>query len=415
MKILLMHQTVAAHDAIGNDIAYMAELFSEEQARRQGKSKGIDFQRSQERETKFLKGEVVVYCEFRKKEGYSYVNRNEALEILKHSENLVIYHHSGYWEDGERLLREARGENYESWGEQGELEAGVEISERKKAIIPARLVIRYHNVTPPEFFADYSAFYFQNCTKGRKQTERLEESFPEAWWLCDSAYNAKELTKVPEGRKKRLHPFHNLTAWENILPDRQVMDTLKKEQAIKVLFTGRIVPNKGHLSLIDMLEEFRENYGDRMVLYIIGKPDGSVSFYTEEVKRRILAAGLEKRVRFVGEVTDETLLAYYKGCDYYVSFSDHEGFGVPFIEAQYLELPVIAKAAAAAGEVLGDGALLFKNEISHYSAAIAYLEERPKVRQELIQAGRENCVSRYDNEKAGKELLDWLEAGEQYG
>lgn len=147
-----------------------------------------------------------------------------------------------------------------------------------------------------------------------------------------------------------------------------------------------------------------------MVLYIIGKFDGSVSFYTEEVKRKILAAGLERRVCFIGEVTDETLLAYYKGCDYYVSFSGHEGFGVPFIEAQYLELPVIARAAGAAGEVLGEGALLFGEEVSHYSAAIACLEEHPEFRQELIRTGRENCISRYDNERAGKELLDWLEA-----
>lgn len=370
MKILLMHQTVAAHDAIGNDIAYMAGLFNGGWANLYG-----------------APAEVAVYCEFQKKEGYSYVNRNQALEILKDPENMVIYHHSGYWEDGERLLCEAQ-----------------------KGGAAAHLIIRYHNVTPPEFFADYSAFYFQNCSKGRKQTERLQELFPESWWLCDSDYNGAELIKVTESRKKQIHPFHNLTAWEQIHPDSDTLAMLQREEAVKVLFTGRVVPNKGHLQLIEMLEDFRENYGDRMVLYIIGKFDGSVSFYTEEVKRKILAAGLEKRVRFIGEVTDETLLAYYKGCDYYVSFSGHEGFGVPLIEAQYLGLPVIAKAAGAVGEVLGEGALLFEGEVGHYSAAIAYLEEHPELRQELILAGRENCVSRYNNEAAGKELLDWLEA-----
>lgn len=375
MKLLLMHQTVAAHDAIGNDIAYMAGLFCRP-----------------ETDTQRPWAEVALYCEFRKREGYHYVNREEALEILQDPENLAIYHHSGYWEDGEKLLREAQ---------EGQR-------------VPARLVFRYHNVTPPEFFADYSAFYYQNCARGRKQTERLQEAFPEARWLCDSDYNASELTKVPESRKKRLHPFHNLTAWERVLPDRRTLEELEKETAVKVLFTGRIVPNKGHLALLAMLEDFRENYGDRMVLYIIGKTDGSVSFYTEEIRRRMFAAGLEKRVRFVGEVTDETLLAYYKGCDYYVSFSDHEGFGVPFLEAQYLGLPVIAKAAGAAGEVLGDGALLLEQEISCYSAAIAYFEAHPQTRRELIRAGRENCVSRYDNEAAGKELLDWLKAGEAY-
>lgn len=380
MRILLMNQAVMPHDAIGNDIAYMAGLFG-----------GWEYCRGKQ-------GEVAVYCETRREKEcrYNYVDRSEALEILKNPENLVIYHHSIYWEDGEKLLKEAQAEGG--------------LTERKKAVVPARLIIRYHNVTPPEFFADYSPIFFQSCTKGREQTEQLQEAFPEAWWLCDSAYNASELTKVPESRKKRIHPFHNLTAWENIHPDRQVLDTLQEEKAVKVLFTGRVVPNKGHLSLVAMLEDFRENYGDHIVLYIIGKFDENLKLYTEEVRFQILAAGLEERIRFVGEITDETLLAYYQGCDYYVSFSDHEGFGVPIIEAQYLGLPVIAKEAAAAGEVLGDGGLLFENEISHYSAAIAYLEERPQVRQELIQTGRENCLNRYNNEKAGKELLEWLEA-----
>ncbi len=384
MKLLLMHQTVAAHDAIGNDIAYMAALFS-------GRC------------------EAVVYCEFQKKEGYSYIDRAEALRILKDPENIVIYHHSGYWEDGEKMLLEAQNEGA---GDKDGMAGG---GKTEKKQIPARLVIRYHNVTPPEFFADYSSFYFQSCTKGRRQTERFCEVFPEAWWLCASDYNSTDITRVPKSRKKRLHPFHNLTAWKNVRPDSVLLDKLQQEEKIKVLFTGRVVPNKGHLELVEMLEDFRENYGDRMIIYIIGKFDGSVGFYTEELKRKILIANLEKRVQFIGEVTDEKLLAYYKGCDYYVSFSRHEGFGVPFIEAQYLGLPVIARAAGAAREVLGEGALLFENEVSHYSAAIAYLEEHPEIRRELIQAGRENCISRYDNETAGKELLGWLGIGEKDG
>jgi hypothetical protein len=272
----------------------------------------------------------------------------------------------------------------------------------------ARLVIRYHNVTPPEFFADYSAFYFQNCTRGRRQTETLEEVFPQAWWLCDSAYNASELELVPAERKKILHPFHNLAAWESVVPDKETLEALQAQPEQKILFTGRVVPNKGHLDLLSVIEDYRANYGDAIVLYSIGKFDGSVDFYTEEVRRRILAAGLEKQVHFVGEVTDEKLLAYYKGCDCYVSLSRHEGFGVPFIEAQALGIPVIARDAGAAGEVLGKGGLLFGQELSHYSAAIAYLKDHPEVAQALVEEGHRNC-GRYRNEPAGEALLDWIE------
>lgn len=376
-KILLMHQTVATYDAIGNDIRYMTKLLQAE-------------------------APVFVYCNFQKAEGYSYVNREEAFVMLSDPENLVIYHHSGYWEEGEQLLRAAAG--LPEAAEQGAAWSGAQAASKPMA----RLIFRYHNVTPPEFFEDYSAFYYKNCRKGRRQTEVFAESFPEAWWLCDSHYNAAELPQVPEQRKLVVHPFHNLELWERVKPDETLLKALKSRKEIKVLFTGRVVPNKGHFGLLAMLEEFRENYGDRMVLYLIGKFDGSVSFYTEELKRRILAAGLEKRVFFIGEVTDETLLSYYLGCDYYVSFSEHEGFGVPLVEAQKLGLPVIAKDAAAVGEVLGEHQLTLGETIGHYSAAVAYLEAHPEVKEELIRQGRMNCESRFDNQKAGEKLLNWI-------
>ncbi len=361
MRILLMHQTVAKHDAIGNDLWHMAQLLAK-------------------------MGPVSVYCDFQKAEGYHYVNLKEAMEILESPENIVIYHHSGYWEKGGQMLLKA--------------------AEKRQM---AHLIIRYHNVTPPEFFADYSAFYYRSCREGRQQTDDLMKNFPEAWWLCASRYNASELLDVLEERKKVIHPFHNLELWERIQPDKALLTELRGRKEVKVLFTGRVAPNKGHFSLLSMLEDFRENYGEPLALYMIGKFDGSIRFYTEELKRRILAAGLEKAVHFIGEVTDETLLAYYLGCDYYVSFSEHEGFGVPLIEAQKLGLPVIAKNAAAAHEVLGENQLLFGDNISHYSAAIAYLETHPEVRCELIQAGKENCERRFDNQKAGEELMDWIE------
>lgn len=391
MKILLMHQTVVAHDAIGNDIAFMSKLLEKEGYR-------IGFNR----ENASGLGEIYVYCEYpsgRDDDTYVYIERRQAVLLMQDKDSLIIYHHSGHWEDGEKMLLEAREEarKNECFRRNG-----------RKDVLPAHLIIRYHNVTPPGFFADYSLHYFQNCTKGRRQTETLQDNFPEAWWLCASAYNASEITKVPQERIKIVHPFHKLSEWDHVKPDEKVLGKLRSDSRVKVLFTGRVMPNKGHKALIQMLEDYRENYGDGIVLYIVGKFDGSVSFYIEEIQRRILAAALEKNIHFIGEVTDEELLAYYKGCDYYMSLSDHEGFGVPLIEAQYLGLPVIAKDAAAAGEVLGEGGLLFGDRISHYSAAIAYLEENPEIRNDLIQSGRENCIRRYDNEKAGKDLFDWI-------
>lgn len=356
MKILLMHQTITKYDAIGNDIAYMYRLFQKN-------------------------SECFVYCEFLKAEGFLNLGRKEAEELLADKENLVVYHHSGYWAEGEEMLEKAE----------------------------CRMMIRYHNVTPPEFFLDYSPFYRLQCEKGRKQTATLLQRHPGAFWLCDSAFNRTDIPEVPEERTAIIHPFHNLDMWENVNPDESVLESLQNSKGIKVLFTGRVVPNKGHLELVKMAENYRDNYGEVLQVYIVGKFDDSVKPYTKEVLYRIQAAGLKDSVHFIGEITDESLLAYYKGCDYYVSFSNHEGFGVPFIEAQKLGLPLIVKDAAAAKEVVGENQLTFGGDVNLYSAAIAYLEEHPEIKKELVRAGLKNCTERFNNVKAGERLLKLLE------
>lgn len=360
MKILLMHQTITKYDAIGNDMAYMNRLFGKEY-------------------------ECFVYCEFLKAEGFLNLSRAEAEDFLADTDNLAVYHHSGYWAEGEELLEMAR----------------------------CPLMIRYHNVTPPEFFEGYSPFYYEQCKKGRKQTHRLSKRHTKAFWLCDSLYNRMDIPDIPDERTAIIHPFHNLGMWETVTPDERVLKELQAQQSVKVLFTGRIVPNKGHLELIQMADNYRENYGEGLHLYIVGKFDDSVRPYTKEVMYQVKARRLEEYVHFIGEVTDETLLAYYKGCDYYVSFSNHEGFGVPFIEAQKLRLPLIVKDKGAAAEVLGRQQLIFGEDVNLYSAAICYLEEHPDLKEELVQTGYENCITRFDNDKAGRKLLELIRKGWQ--
>ena len=49
------------------------------------------------------------------------------------------------------------------------------------------------------------------------------------------------------------------------------------------------------------------------------------------------------------------LLACYRAAHVFVSMSEHEGFGVPLLEAMKFDVPVIAYDAAAVGETV-DGA-----------------------------------------------------------
>jgi glycosyltransferase involved in cell wall biosynthesis len=85
--------------------------------------------------------------------------------------------------------------------------------------------------------------------------------------------------------------------------------------------------------------------------------------------------------------------------------SEHEGFGVPLIEAMTHGLPVVAYDAGAVGEILGDtGVLLEKKHPRHVAAAIHRLLADPTEVARLTTRGRER-VEAMDLPNAGNRLV----------
>ena len=74
---------------------------------------------------------------------------------------------------------------------------------------------------------------------------------------------------------------------------------------------------------------------------------------TEQQIRRQRRARELSGVHFLGRLNHAELVAAYRTADVFVSMSEHEGFGVPLIEAMAAELPVLAFGAAAVPETLG--------------------------------------------------------------
>lgn len=71
MKIVIMHQTITNHDAIGNDIEAMYQIFSKT-------------------------FECSCYAQNQFNTAVTYIDEEELRQYLSDSENLVIYHHSVY-------------------------------------------------------------------------------------------------------------------------------------------------------------------------------------------------------------------------------------------------------------------------------------------------------------------------------
>jgi glycosyltransferase involved in cell wall biosynthesis len=117
-----------------------------------------------------------------------------------------------------------------------------------------------------------------------------------------------------------------------------------------LLFVGALQPRKDPLCAVRALALL--DPGLQLVFVGPEKRGG------KDVRREVARLGLERRVRFLGHVPKEELIALYRGAACLVLPSRHEGFGLPVLEAMSVGTPVVASTAGALPEIAGDAAVL---------------------------------------------------------
>jgi glycosyltransferase involved in cell wall biosynthesis len=170
------------------------------------------------------------------------------------------------------------------------------------------------------------------------------------------------------------------------------------------LCVGRMAPNKAIEDVIMGLLVARSSTDPGATLEIVGKP--VIATYTNALHRFGADLGLQDAVTFRGHATDEELSAAYGRADVLVLASEHEGFGVPLIEAMSIGLPVVASSAGALPEIVGDaGASIDTKDPWVLASTIAAILASPDRRRELERAGRAR-LDALDLETAGDRLVD---------
>lgn len=112
------------------------------------------------------------------------------------------------------------------------------------------------------------------------------------------------------------------------------------------------------------------------------------------------------QVRVTGFIEDHDLPAVYRMADCFLFPSLYEGFGIPPLEAMSQKVPVIASDSSSLPEILGDGAIYFKNnDAGDLERVLAEFEQTGGARRkERVEAGYERSRKfRYGSE-AGKLL-----------
>jgi glycosyltransferase involved in cell wall biosynthesis len=226
----------------------------------------------------------------------------------------------------------------------------------------------YHNITPAEYVADSDPKLAKQLEQGRKDISLLSRSF--SCSVGDSRYNANELAENGFADPGVLPICVTPDKW-NTAPDASVIARMSDGKR-NILFVGRIIPNKRQDDLVHLLSQFVK-LDSKARLILVGGYDPEDPYF-RKILKLIEEKQLRTKVLLTGKVSDAQLQAYYRTAHLYCSMSEHEGFGVPLIEAMWFDVPVLAYKSSAVSETMGCGGLLFTSKDDF--AQIAHLAKK---------------------------------------
>ncbi len=269
----------------------------------------------------------------------------------------------------------------------------------------AHIFVRYHNVTPPDFFLNYDIRYAYNCMRGLKDV--LAVASRAEYVLNDSAFNQSDLESMGYQCPMAVVPILLKFSDYAKTPSQKVLSMYKNDGYVNILFTGRIAPNKCQQDIIAAFYCYKNYINPKSRLFIVGNTTVDDPYYAalmHQVERLELCD-----VIFTGHIAFDEILAYYRLADVFICLSEHEGFCVPLVEAMCFDVPIIAYDCTAVGDTLGGGGLLLKDKDSRIVAeAINRVISDDTLRNEMKQAGQARLKD-FDDQKIKKQFLEHIE------
>ncbi len=241
--------------------------------------------------------------------------------------------------------------------------------------------LTYHNITPARYFRSLLPETAKVLAEGREQLRLLAPKVDLA--LGDSSYNCAELEEAG-CRQTSLVPLIRNDPDPGLEPDPLVLSHYG-DGAVNWLTVGRVAPNKKVEDVIKAFYYYRRCVHAHARLFIVGS---GMPHYLSALQALTVQLDLPG-VIFAGHVSAAELVAYYRLADVLLCMSEHEGFCLPLLEAMSFDVPVLAYAAAAVPETVGEGGIVFSRKNYRAVAELAHLAATDgEVRQRLIAAGR---------------------------
>lgn len=173
------------------------------------------------------------------------------------------------------------------------------------------------------------------------------------------------------------------------------------EQKVKVIFLGRLTPDKGWNFTIDAFTKIAKEVNlEDIALIIVG--DGSMR---DRITEKL--STLTPHTYLLGRVSPDDVPALLVNSDIHVTTSEKETKGLTILEAFAAGIPVLATRAGGLVDSVNDGenGLLFTpRDKVDFTRKLKTLIDNPRLRQTMGLKAKES-VAKYSWEQATKNLL----------
>jgi glycosyltransferase involved in cell wall biosynthesis len=265
-----------------------------------------------------------------------------------------------------------------------------------------RIVLVYHNVTPPEYFAPYDPSFARLLHQGRIALARLTERADLA--IAVSRYNATELEALGY-REVRVVPLVvDVDEFRAVEPDTLMSERLAALDGPTFLYVGQILPHKRPDLLLEAYHVLVTTLLPEANLVIAGHARNAG--YARAFRGQLAELSLPN-ARFLRGVSDAELVACFEQATAFVTASEHEGVCVPLLEAMSFDRPVVARDYGAIAETMGDAGLLLPSGSGAIllAEALAEIAGSAPLRDDLVARGRRRLAA-FDPDAARTAFLD---------